>query len=297
MMRRWLFRAVLGCLSLALAGLAIGQVVAKSSALSRVPVQTLATGPVKSLPAGKVYLSILEFRQQPGAEFGPHAHQASIAYTLHGTDTIAFRSAAAQSVGPGKAAFIPTLAAHTHQNLDGRIGAGAMAVGLIVLVILLCAATWMRGGPRRATIAALSVLLIAGGTLPLIGATANDYYLIAVRPSSQRSQPMPRPDGRVLYESPDVNPVPPGPYVEALSAITVPAGATYDSPVIQGPQLIIVLEGNPKVNVGDETTQLTVQGATMAQAGQTLTIVNSGADPLQVLDFGVTSVAVSPAGT
>ncbi|HEX9097785.1 MAG TPA: hypothetical protein VF990_16985 [Candidatus Dormibacteraeota bacterium] len=280
---------------MALAWLAIGQVVAKISLLSSVTVQTLATGPVKSLPAGKVFINILEFRQQPGAEFGPHAHQASIVYTLHGTDTIAFRSAAAQSVGPGEAAFIPTLAVHTHQNLDGRIGAGVMAVGLIVLVIVLCAATWMRGGPRRATIAAVSVLLIAGGTVPLIGATANDYYLIAVRPTSQRSQPMPRPDGRILYGSPDVNPVPPGPYVEALSAITVPAGATYDAPVTQGPQLIIVLEGSATVTVGDQTTQLTAQGAAMAQTGQTPAIVNSGGDPLQVLDFGVTSVAVSPA--
>jgi mannose-6-phosphate isomerase-like protein (cupin superfamily) len=94
--------------------------------------------------------------------------------------------------------------------------------------------------------------------------------------------------------SPDVNPVPPRPYVEALSAITVPAGATYDAPVTHGPQMIIVLEGNARVNVGAETTHLTAQGATMAQAGQTLTIVNSGADPLRVLDFGVTSVAVSP---
>jgi quercetin dioxygenase-like cupin family protein len=271
----------------------VGQVQAKNAPLPTVTVNTLAQGPVKSLPAGRVYLSILEFKQQPGAEFGPHAHQASIAYTLKGTNTLAFLGAATQSVGQGQAAFIPALAVHTHQNLDGRIGAGAIAVGLIVLAILLGAATWMRGGPRRITVAGLSILVIASGTLPLLGATSNDYYLLAVRPAAQRGQPMPRPDGWVVYGSPDIAPVPAAPYVETLTAITVPAGATYNVPDAPGPQMIIVTDGAATVRLGAQTAQLTGGGVAFAQVGQTVAIGNEGTGTLKLIDFAVTGV---PAG-
>jgi hypothetical protein len=73
---------------------------------------------------------------------------------------------------------------------------------------------------------------------------SNDYYLIAVRSNSGPSQPMPRPDGRVAYTSPAVAPVQAGPYVETLTAITVPAGLRYNTPDIPGPQMIVVVEGN-----------------------------------------------------
>jgi quercetin dioxygenase-like cupin family protein len=284
---RWLVTASFGAIALAVVCLTVGQVGAKSSSVSSVT--TLAQGPVKSLQPGKVYLSILEFRQQPGADFGPHSHQPSIVYTLQGVDTISFQAAAAQSVGPGAAAFIPGLVVHTHQNLDGRIGAAAIAAGLIVVVILLCAATFLRSGRRRITIAVLSILLIAAGTLPLIRATANDYYLFAVRPEVQRTGAMPRPDAWVFYAAPDMDPEPAGPYMETLSAITVPAGASYDMPVAQGPQMIIVLGGSAAVHVGDQTTQLGGGGGASAQAGQTLSIVNSGSGTLHALDFAVTS--------
>jgi quercetin dioxygenase-like cupin family protein len=284
---RWLVTASFGAIALAVVSLTVGQVGAKSSSVSSVT--TLAQGPVKSLQPGKVYLSILEFRQQPGADFGPHSHQPSIVYTLQGVDTISFQAAAAQSVGPGAAAFIPGLVVHTHQNLDGRIGAAAIAAGLIVVVILLCAATFLRGGRRRITIAMLSILLIAAGTLPLIRATANDYYLFAVRPEVQRTGAMPRPDAWIFYAAPDMDPEPAGPYMETLSAITVPAGTSYDMPVAQGPQMIVVLGGSAAVHVGDQTTQLGGGGGASAQAGQTLSIVNSSSGTLHALDFAVTS--------
>lgn len=295
MMRRGLVTAMVGCLSLAVVCGTAWQVHAKNSTVSGVTVKTLAQGPVKALPVGKIFVNILEFRQLPGVDFGPHAHIPAFVYTLHGTSTISFPGAAARSVGPGDAAFIPALAVHTHQNVDGRIGAGAIAIGLIVVVILLCAATWMHGGLRRVTIAVLSLLLIAGGALPLIGPTADDYYLIAVRPESQRALPMPRPDGRVIYSSPDVDPVPAAPYIETLSAITVPAGARYDAPDAPGPEMIIVAEGTAAVHVGAGTTQLGGGGAAFAQTGQTFAIVNSGSNTLQVVDFGVTSLAAAPA--
>jgi Fibronectin type III domain len=289
MMRYCLVAAMVLCLSLAGAGLTAGQLHADNSTASAVTVETLAQGPVKNLPAGGIFISILESRQLPGADFGPHSHIPAIIYTRQGISAISLPGAATRSVGPGEAAFIPALAVHTHQNPEGRIGAGAVAVGLVVVVILLCAATWLRGGRRRVVIAVLLLLLIAGGTLPLIGATTNDYYLIAVRPDAQRGLPMPRPDGRNIYASPDMDPMPAAPYIETLSAITVPPGARYDAPDLPGPVMIIGAKGTASVQIGNETTQLSDVVAAFAQTGQTLAIVNSGSDTLKVLDFAVTS--------
>jgi quercetin dioxygenase-like cupin family protein len=295
MIRRCLGAAMLAGLAVVVAWLTAGYALATNAAPSSVSVTMLAQGQVTALPAGKAFDSILEFRQNPGADFGPHAHVPAIVYTLRGTSTISYAGGPQKVVGTGQAAFIPGLVTHTHQNLDGRLGAAAIAIGLIALAILMCAATLLRGIRRSIVVAGLSVLLIVGGALPVLGATSNDYYLFAIRSPVERDRAMPRPDGWVEYLSPDLNPVPAGPYVEALSAITVPGGASFDAQVMQGPQIVVVLQGNATVHVGDESSQLGVQGATMAQAGQTLTIVNSGADPVQVLDFAVTSVAVSSA--
>jgi hypothetical protein len=213
-------------------------------------------------------------------------------YTLHGIASFSFPGASTRSVGAGDAVFFPAGAVYSHENLDGRIGAGAIALGLIVAVILLCAATWLRGGRRRVVIAVLLLLLVAGGALPLIGATSNDYYLIAVRPDTQgQDTPMPRPDGHNIYASPDFDPVPAAPYVVTLTAIAVPAGAHYDAPDLAGPQLIIVIEGAASVHVGNQTQQEGRGGETFAQSGQVLAIVNQSSGTVKVLDFAVASLS------
>jgi quercetin dioxygenase-like cupin family protein len=275
------------------AGAALAAACSTSGNPSGVNVHVLAQGPLKGLPAARSYLSILEFRQVPGGDFGPHAHQASIAYTLSGTDTISFPRAPSLSVGAGAAVFIPTKVVHTHQNPDGRIGAGAIAVGLIVLAVVLCAATLLRGRRRGIIVVSLSLLLIGGSVLPVIGATSNDYYLMAVRPESQRNGPMPRPDGHVFFAAPDLNPVPAAPYIETLTEIAVPAGGRYDVPAV-GPRIIIVLVGAAAVQLSGQTTSLGVGDATSGQAGQSMAIVNSGSDVLRVLDYTLTSAAGPP---
>lgn len=287
-MQRYLVVGMIAGLSLVAACSTVGQVQTPST-LSGVTVKTLAQGTVKNLPAAKVFVNVLEFRQLPGADYGPHAHVPGFVYTLRGTSAISFPQAAALPLGSGDAAYIPGLVVHTHTNPDGRIGATAIAVGLILAAILLCAATWMRGGRRRIVIAALSLSLIAGSALPLVGVTANDFYFIAVRPVSQRGQPMPRPDGRVAYTSPDVEPVPAGPYVETLRMITVPPGTRYDSPNLSGPELIIVAEGTATVHIGDGTQQLRSGDGAFAQTGNTVAMVNAGSDSLQVIDFAMTT--------
>jgi quercetin dioxygenase-like cupin family protein len=295
MIRRCLGAAMLAGLAVVVVWLMAGYALPAGAAPASVTVTMLAQGQVTALPAGKIFDSILEFRQNPGADFGPHAHVPAIVYTLSGTSTISFAGGPQKAVGKGQAAFIPGLVTHTHQNLDGRLGAAAIAIGLIALAILLCAATLLRGIRRSIAVAGLSVLLIVGGALPVLGATSNDYYLFAIRSPVERDRAMPRPDGWVEYLSPDLNPVPTGPYVETLSAISVPAGATYDAPLVQGPQIVVVLQGNATVQVQGETSQLNAREATMAQAGQTLIILNSSGVPLQALDFAVMSLAASPA--
>jgi hypothetical protein len=284
MMRRWLVAAALGGASLALMCATTLQAQAVHSGVT---VTTLTQGPVKALPPGKVFVNILEFKQVPGADFGPHAHLPAVVYTLRGVTTITFPAASTVSVGARQAAFIPAGPAQTQKNDEGRLGAATIAGGLIVLVILLCAATFIRGSARRIGIAALSVLAIGVGILPLVGATSNDYYFIAVRPDAQRILAMPRPDGHVFFTSPDFDPVPAGPYIESLSAIDLGAGAMYEPAVGAGPQMIIVMEGAATVQVGDQTSHVGAGDGTFAQAGQTLAITNSGSQDLQMIDFTV----------
>jgi mannose-6-phosphate isomerase-like protein (cupin superfamily) len=294
MMRRCLVAGMVAGLSLVVPFSTAGQARTNSTP-SAVTVQTLAQGPLQELPAGKIFVGVLEFSQVPGAACGPTCYWTGIVYTLHGVATISIPGSAATSVSPGEAAFTSPLAAHT--NADGRAGAGAIAIGLILVLVLLCAATWLRGGRRRVVIAVLSLSLIAGSTLPLIGATSNEWYFFAVRPVSHRASPMIRADGRVVLSSPDLDRVPSAPYTETLSAITVPPGARYDALAVPGPEMVVVVEGTAAVHVDDQATQLGVGAAAFAQTGQTLAIVNSGSDTLQVLDFAVASRSAAPAAT
>lgn len=289
MTRCGLGAAMFAGLALAAMSSTAAQVLATDSTLSRVTVRTLAQGAVKNLPPGNVCLSVLEFHQLPGASYGPHDHPPLFVYTLHGIVTISRPGTAARSVGRGDAAFIPALVpAITQDNVDGRISAGALAVGLIVVVVLLCTATRLRGDRRRVITASLLLLLIAGGALPLFGATSNDYYFIAARPGCAHPAAMPVPFGRVTFLSPDVDPRPAAPYLESLSGIIVPPGARYDSLGVLGPEMFIVVAGSASIHVGGETQQLGRGDAAFAQAGKSLAIVNSASNTLQILRFAIT---------
>jgi hypothetical protein len=118
-------------------------------------------------------------------------------------------------------------------------------------------------------------------------------YLIAVRPDSQHGLPMPRPDGRNIYTSPEIDPVPAAPYIETMSAITVSPRATYDATDVLGPVTIIDSQGTASVQIGNEITQLSGGGMAFAQMGQTLAIGNHSSGTLKVLDFAI-STAPSP---
>ena len=160
-------------------------------------------------------------------------------------------------------------------------------VGLILVVIFLCAGTLLHSDARRVTVAGLSLVLIAGGALEMSGATANDWYLIGIRTVVQRSQPMPRPDGRVVFSSSDVNPVPVGPYVESLSAVTLAPGIRYQVADVTGPETIIVMAGEAVVDTGGKAMRLGPGQAILSQAQSPLALANPGQDTLKLLDFAV----------
>lgn len=288
MLRRCLFVAMVAGFSIGAVCSTAASAHAQNATVSSVTVRTLAQAPVKQLPA-KPFATILEWSQVPGVACGQPCQLPGFVYTLHGVATITSPGAATRSVGPGDAAFTPALTVHTNGEVARRDGAVAIAVGLIVIVILLCAGTWLRVGLRRAIIPLLSLLLIVGGVLVVRGAASNDWYFFAVRPGFQRSLPMPRPDGWVIFASPDVDPVPAGPYIETLSAITVPPSARYDALDGSGPETIIVLEGTATLHIGDQTRHVESGHATFAQAGQKVAIVNPGSDTLRVIAFAVTS--------
>jgi quercetin dioxygenase-like cupin family protein len=296
MIRRCLVAAMVAGLSSVFVSSAAAQVHAQGSTSSGVTVRTLAQGSVKSRPAADVLVGLLEFHQVPGGAWLPEAIP-TIVYTLHGTITVSAPEAGARSVGAGDAAFLPAQSIPANDNVQGRAGAGAIAVGLIVVALLLCAATWLRGDLRRGTVGTLSVLLVAGGVWVLTGATENDWYLFSVRDASDRSVAMPRPDGHVVLASPDLGSQPPAPYIETLSAITVPPSARYDVRSVPGPQMIVVLQGTAHVQVANKNRQLGGGGAVFVQAGNALAIVNAGSDTLQVLDFAVTPSSAVPAAT
>lgn len=288
LLRRSLVGAIVASCALVAIGARAAQTYAENSTASIVTVRTLAHGSVKKLPAGKIFVNILEFHQVPSTTFtlGPRA--TGMEYTVHGIATVAASGAAVRSVGAGGGAFLPSLAVQTISNVDGRVGAAAIAASLIILVILLSAATWAGGRLRPLIAALLSLLLIAGGAFVLGGGTSNDWYLIVVRSVQIRTgTPMPVPYGKVAYSSPDMDPAPVAPSTETLSSIAVPAGGRYDAVDMGGPEMIIVVDGTAALHVGGGIQQLGAGGAAFAQAGNTLSIVNPGSDTLSVVDFAV----------
>ena len=293
MIRRCMAASMLAGLVLVVALVTAATLPAREATASAATVQVLARASVPKLPAGKVFISILEYRQVPGAACGPGCRLPSIVYAIRGVTTVSVPGVVTGSVSSGNAAFTPAAAALTNDNVYARIGACTIAVGLIVIVVLLCAARWLRSGRRRTAIPLLSGLLIAAGVLGVGGATSNDWYLFTVRPYQQYNQPMPSPDGKVALLSPVVDPLPAAPYTETLSAISLPAGARYAVPAVLGPDMIIVIAGTATVQTGGGTRQLSSGGGGFAQLGQALSIVDSGTDTLKLLDFRITSAGAA----
>jgi quercetin dioxygenase-like cupin family protein len=255
--------------------------------------QTLAQGPVKALPPGESFLSIVDLPQPPGASLGPHGHVPGFVYMLSGKATIV-ENGSTMALNRGKGHFIPALAAHTHKNSDDRLPAGALAVGLVVAVIVLLLVARF----RRARVMLLPVLLaalIAGGAVALWDPWKNEWFFIGVRPEPARGAPMPIPSATRTYESPVFSHVPPGPYVESLATTTVDPHGHVAVSKAPGPVVFLVLDGRADVTVGNEPPiRLGHHQATLVQAGESFRVLNPSGTALRLLRFALTPKRSTP---
>jgi quercetin dioxygenase-like cupin family protein len=255
--------------------------------------ELLAQGPVKALAPGGSFLSIVDLPQPPGASLGPHAHVPGFVYVLSGKATIVDNGSDV-ALNRGEGHFIPALAAHTHENSDDRLPAGALAIGLVVAVIaLLLVAKSAR--TRVLLVPALLAAIIAGGAIALWDPWENDWFFIGVRPESARGTPMPIPSASRTYESPEFSSVPAGPYTESLATTTIDPRDQMAVSNAPGPVVFLVLDGRAEVTVGNEApTRLGHHQATLVQAGESVRILNPSGAALRLLRFALIPKGSSP---
>jgi quercetin dioxygenase-like cupin family protein len=249
--------------------------------------QPLAQGPVKALPPGGSFLSIVSLPQPPGANFGPHGHVPGFVYAVSGKVTIA-GDGSTFTLKEGEGHFTPALAVHTHKNSHNRLAAGALAVGLVVAVLILLGAARFPVS-RAALVPALLVAIIAGGALALWNPWANEWFFFGIRPEGTRGAAMPLPGASRTYESPAFASVPPGPYVESLVATTVDPRGRVPVSTAPGPIVFLVLDGRAEITAGDgPPLRLGHHQATLVQAGESVGVVNPSGASLRLLRFALT---------
>lgn len=218
-------------------------------------------GRVAALPAGQVFISVLELPQEPGAVLGPHRHVPGFVMVVAGTATLSMDGKLVD-VGPGDAVFTEDQALHAHENRAGVPLAVALGILLVVLSIALLV------GGRRPAIGLMTALLIAG-TVATIDPLMNDWYFIAVRPVAQRGAAMPVSAGRRTYESAVLSGLSSGPVIERLTDRRLGSG---DSIRVAGPAAIVVLDGQATVADGGRETAVQVRSGTTIGGGEEATV-------------------------
>lgn len=254
--------------------------------------QTLAQGPV-AVPPGGSFVSVVEFPQPPGAKLGPHGHFPGFVYVLGGEASIV-EEGTTRTLNPGEGDFIAALAVHTHENADNRLPAGALAGGLVLVVVILVLAA---RSPRTRVVLlpVLLAALIAGGAIALWDPWKNDWFFLSVRPESTRGAPMPIPSAKDTYASAPLSNVPPGPYVASLATTTVDPHGQMALSKAAGPIAFLVLDGSADVTIDNGgPARLDDREGTLVQAGETLRIVNPSGTVLRLLRFGLTPKSSSP---
>jgi hypothetical protein len=209
-----------------------------------------------TIPAGPVFVSVLELPQPPGAVLGPHKHIAGFVLDVSGTATMSVAGKGIVDVGPGDAFFTGSLQPHDHENRAAvlpAIGLGLLLVGLTVAVRLL--------NGRQPAVVLLGVLLVAGA-VATVDPLMNHWYFIGVRPAVQRGAVMPVPAGHRTYESLNLAGLRSGPYVERLTSRRLGSGQTAQ---FSGPGAIVVIDGHAAVTTGGRAADVS------AQSGVTIT--------------------------
>lgn len=154
--------------------------------------QTLATGKVATLPAGPLYINVVDVPQAAGNKI-THKHVAGFVYTVAGTQRLVLVGGATLTLQPGQAGFTGAGILHSHLNP---------------------------------------------------GNTANDWYFLAVRPTSTRTLPPFAPGVKALYATADLPTMPAGAYDEALRLVKLQPGGRGPAYKETGIEVLFVLEGS-----------------------------------------------------
>jgi len=234
-------------------------------------------GRLAALPAGPVFISVLELPQPPGAVPGPHKHVAGFVLDVSGTASMVIPGRNAVDVGPGDAVFLAPLQPHDH----GNRAVVPIAVALALILVGLSAVLVVRRGRPSALV--LTAALLIAGTVATVDPLMNHWYFIAVRPDVQRGAVMPVPAGHRTYESQDLKGVHSGPYVERLTDRTLGSG---ESARFTGTGAIVVLDGQVSVTTGGRITDLSAQaGVTIAGGDEASVRVASGSARVLVVEL------------
>jgi len=262
-------------LSVAVGGAALAAAIALA-----VPALAVATGSgrvveghIAALPAGPVFISVLELPQPPGAVLGPHLHVAGFVVDVSGTATVAIPGGSVVDVGPGDAVFVAENQPHDHENR----AAVPFAIALALAVVALTVALVLRRG-RPYAVALMAALLVAG-TVATIDPLMNHWYFVAVRPVAARGAVMPVPAGQRTYESANLTSFATAPYLERLTDQRLGAG---ESARVAGPAAIVVLDGHVSVIVDGRQTDLSARSGATITGGSEAT-VQSGSGSARVL--------------
>jgi quercetin dioxygenase-like cupin family protein len=247
---------------------------------------TVAEGQVDAMPAGKRFVSVLALPQPAGAVLGPHQHLAGFTYGLQGVATVAFVEGPTVDVALGEAVFTPANIPHLHSNERGRWAAIALALLLVGGVLAL--AILSRRGWRWTPL--WLVGLVTVGAIGVNNPTMNNWYFIAVRPESARGGTMPVPAARRTHESADLTELGSAPYVERLDAFVIERGGRTAAHRSDGPETLIVLDGDATICVGGTAKRLNPGEALTVQAKTPLQVLNPGTLPLRLIRFTVRSV-------
>jgi len=256
--------------------------------------RTVLSGPVKTLPKGADYVSILELSQTPGATLGPHIHSyVGIAYSLRGVATVAFVNGPTARVASGEATFI--VPAHAHRNTDDVLPTAILAILIVALVVAVCMTSLQRNRRGGRFFPMALALLIAASAAGIWNPWSNDWLFISVRGVANRGGVMPLPTASRLYESPNLMGLPSGPYTETLDEVTVaPAAPAWDVGSA-GAKVLFVLDGRVAVqSAGASPVQLGARQATLLQPGVSAGLLGANGQPAHLLIFSVTPGAAAP---
>lgn len=245
-------------LTLGAAAVGVALAVALPALAVRSGPDRVVEGRVAGLPAGPVFISVIELPQPPGAVLGPHAHIPGFEFDVFGTAAVV-GGGNVLDIGPGDAVFTPALQRHSHENREAVPYAIALAVLLLGLAAAMLVPAFRSHGVRL-----LAAVLVVGA-VATVNPLMNDWYFVGVRPAAARGALMLVPAAHRTFESGNLTGLGGGPYTERLTARSLRSG---DSARVTGPASVVVLSGNAGINPGGriaERSGTTIAGGVEAR--------------------------------